>query len=75
METEEKLILVFIDLEAAFDSNERSIIWKCLEKMKMSSKLIRVIERTSADRKIGRIRMKSIKQGDNLSPVLFYNSK
>lgn len=75
------LIIVFLDLEKAYDSVPRSKIWECLHKLGASNSLIRKIQLLYEDCEscvqIGNGRSewfrtkRGVQQGSALSPLLF----
>lgn len=76
-----ELYIMLIDLKAAFDSIDRDIIWKVMEELEITQKIIEVTKSTY-NRVKGKVQMggkrskdfyinKGIKQGDSLSPTLF----
>lgn len=81
MDTKKELYFMFLDLSAAFDRVNRSIVWNCLRLLNVPEKLMRVIENLYKTVK-GTVQMngeisetfemeRGIKQGDSLSPLLF----
>lgn len=81
IEEGEELYLTFIDLKAAFDTVDRSEIWRTLKELKVDKNLIGAI-RSSYRTVMARVQLegqrsemfemkKGIKQGDSLSPLLF----
>jgi hypothetical protein len=73
--------IAFLDLQAAFDTIPRKEIWKALQKLGVTKNLIEKIQSISETVK-GRVLIregqseeikmeKGVKQGDNLSPLLF----
>lgn len=82
-ENGKKLILIFINLRAAIVSIERTITWKCLEKISLDSGNKNYLQigkgkGTQTRWKIGRIGgsriEKCIKETDSHNPLLFINN-
>lgn len=81
MATGEEMILAFIDLQAAFDTVQRSVIKECLNKLEVPAKLINLTNsvyknakariQVNGTRSNDLLMKKGIKQGDSLSPLLF----